>query len=101
MDRSCRTFGWPAHSPYLNSLDFYLWRHLKAIVYSYLVDSIEIYFVNVYKKAANKSDEYPIFFKMYDNLHDDDRMFAFRPKIVILSTYKEYNKQFHIIRIQI
>ena len=33
---------WPAHSPDLNPLDFYLWGHLKAIVYSTPIHNMEI-----------------------------------------------------------
>ena len=32
---------WPARSPNLNPLDFYLWGHLKAIVYSRPVHNVE------------------------------------------------------------
>jgi hypothetical protein len=32
---------WPARSPDLNPLDFYLWGHLKGIVYSRPVDNID------------------------------------------------------------
>jgi hypothetical protein len=32
---------WPARSPDLNPLDFYLWGHLKTLVYSSPIDTIE------------------------------------------------------------
>ena len=33
---------WPARSPDLNPLDFYLWGNLKAIVYSIPIHNVEI-----------------------------------------------------------
>ena len=33
---------WPARSPDLNPLDFYLWGHLKAIVHSTTIHNVEI-----------------------------------------------------------
>ena len=33
---------WPSRSPDLNPLDFYLWGHLKAIVYSTPIHNVEI-----------------------------------------------------------
>jgi hypothetical protein len=33
--------AWPPHSPDLNPLDFYLWRHLKSLVYAAPVDNEE------------------------------------------------------------
>jgi len=34
--------AWPARSPDLNPLDFYLWGHLKTIVYSTPIASVEV-----------------------------------------------------------
>jgi hypothetical protein len=33
--------SWPPRSPDLNPLDFYLWGHLKLLVYSSSVDDVE------------------------------------------------------------
>jgi hypothetical protein len=33
--------AWPPHSPDLNPLDFYLWRHLTTVVYSVPLDNEE------------------------------------------------------------
>ncbi|CAK9827112.1 hypothetical protein ANTRET_LOCUS4846 [Anthophora retusa] len=33
--------NWPARSPDLNPLDFYLWGHLKSLVYSAPVNDVE------------------------------------------------------------
>ena len=32
---------WPARSPDLNPLDFFLWGHLKALVYATPVDHVD------------------------------------------------------------
>ena len=34
--------AWPARSPDLNPLDFYLWGHLKSIVYATSIENAEI-----------------------------------------------------------
>ncbi|KOC61690.1 hypothetical protein WH47_05838, partial [Habropoda laboriosa] len=33
--------NWPVRSPDLNPLDFYLWRHLKFLVYNTPVNNVE------------------------------------------------------------
>ncbi|KMQ82698.1 hypothetical protein RF55_22113 [Lasius niger] len=35
--------AWPARSPDLNPLDYYLWGHLKSIVYKTSIDNVEIF----------------------------------------------------------
>jgi hypothetical protein len=40
IDRGGPT-AWPPRSPYLNPLDFYLWGHLKTLVYAAPVDNEE------------------------------------------------------------
>ncbi|KAJ4426971.1 hypothetical protein ANN_26770 [Periplaneta americana] len=40
IDR-CGPIAWPPRSPYLNPLDFYLWGHLKSLVYSSPVPDLE------------------------------------------------------------
>jgi len=40
---------WPAHSPYLNPLDFYLWRHITSDVYATAVSVIQ----NLQQRAQN------------------------------------------------
>ncbi|EFN70598.1 hypothetical protein EAG_15359, partial [Camponotus floridanus] len=37
-----RPITWPTRSPDLNPLDFYLWGHLKAIMYSAIIASVEV-----------------------------------------------------------
>jgi hypothetical protein len=41
MDRQRRPTAWPPRSPDLNPLDFYLWGHLKTLVYAAPVDNGE------------------------------------------------------------
>jgi hypothetical protein len=36
------TVKWPARSPHLNPLDFWLWGHLKAAVYSAPINDLEV-----------------------------------------------------------
>ena len=35
--------AWPARSPDLNPLNFYLWRHLKTLVYDTPVATVEVF----------------------------------------------------------
>jgi hypothetical protein len=37
----CGPTAWPLHSPHLNPLNFYLWGHLKSLVYLSPVDDME------------------------------------------------------------
>ncbi|EFN62496.1 hypothetical protein EAG_04671, partial [Camponotus floridanus] len=41
IDRAC-PITWSARSPDLNPLDYYLWGHIKSIVYKTSIDNIEI-----------------------------------------------------------
>jgi hypothetical protein len=34
--------NWPARSPYLNPLDFWLWGYIKTLVYSVLINDLEV-----------------------------------------------------------
>jgi hypothetical protein len=41
IGRGCLA-NWPVWSPYLNPLDFWLWRHLKTLVYSAPINDLEV-----------------------------------------------------------
>jgi len=43
---------WPPRSPYLTPMDFFLWGHNEALIYTSAVDSEEDLIVRVVEAAA-------------------------------------------------
>ena len=48
---------WPPRSPDLNPCDFYLWGHLKSVVYNPLPNTIEDLKVNIVREIKKISKE--------------------------------------------
>ncbi|EZA55214.1 hypothetical protein X777_05218, partial [Ooceraea biroi] len=59
---------WPARSPDLNRLDFWLWRHLKTLVYSTSVNDIQTLQDRIFNAYQQVSDQPSIFERMRDSL---------------------------------
>ncbi|KAJ4428162.1 hypothetical protein ANN_24177 [Periplaneta americana] len=43
---------WPARSPDLNPLDFFLWRHMKTLVYTTPVDQVDDFLLRQLSKTG-------------------------------------------------
>lgn len=59
---------WPPRSPDLNPLDFYLWGHLKQLVYRVEINTREQLIARIFNAAAEISDNRQIVFNVYRSL---------------------------------
>jgi hypothetical protein len=50
------TIKWPARSPDLTPLDFFLWGHLKTVIYSEPVNNLEFLKTRIEEETANISE---------------------------------------------
>ncbi|GBM99322.1 hypothetical protein AVEN_264626-1 [Araneus ventricosus] len=60
---------WPPRSPYLSSLDYFLWGDLKSLVYATLVDSDEDIVDRISAAAARVREIPGIFESVRRSLH--------------------------------
>jgi hypothetical protein len=60
--------AWPARSPDLNPLDFWLWGHLKTLVYSTPVDDIQTLQDRIFNACRQISNQPGVFERVRDSL---------------------------------
>jgi hypothetical protein len=61
--------SWPARSPDLNPLDFWLWGHLKALVYSAPINGLEV----LQERVENACREIRVEPGIFDRVHTSVR----------------------------
>jgi hypothetical protein len=83
--------AWPARSPDLNPLDFYLWGYLKTIVLDTPVATVEV-LQNRIIAACEKCEILREFFNVFDNLCDVGVKHALMRKEIISSNFCKINK---------
>jgi hypothetical protein len=67
--RTRRPINWPARSPDLNSLDFWLWGHLKTSVYSAPINDLYV----LQKRVENACHEFRVKPGIFNRVHTSAR----------------------------